>query len=167
MIPLEKLSWGDLSAPTKVRILVSEYVHLGKLGVIEDWVGRRQVRALEEELARRGGIWDLNRDPTGSEHLYIESAALHVDTYFRANKAKLGALRLLQGETSLISPKCSACADANEPHAPQARPTRLTKNRTRPKVYSSSPPHNHLRSSSVIRASETVMLPPAHATTRC
>jgi hypothetical protein len=94
--PLERLSWSDLSAPTKVQILVSEYVHLGKLGVIEDWVRRPQVRALEEELARRGVIWDLNGDPTGSEHLYIESAALHVDTYFRANKAKLGALRLLR-----------------------------------------------------------------------
>ena len=113
MTPLEKLSWSDLSAPTKVQILVSEYVHLGKLGVIEDWVRRPQVRALEEELARRGVIWDLNGDPTGSEHLYIESAALHVDTFFRANKAKLGALRLLQGETPLISLKCSACADAN------------------------------------------------------
>ena len=95
---------------TKVRILVSEYVHLRKLGVIEDWVRRPQVRALEEELARRGVIWDLNGDPTGSEHLYIESAALHVDTYFRANKAKLGALRLLQAQP-LISLKCSACAE--------------------------------------------------------
>jgi hypothetical protein len=108
--PLERLSWSDLSAPTKVQILVSEHVHLGKLGVIEDWVRRPQVRALEEELARRGVIWDLNGDPTGSEHLYIESAALHVDTYFRANKAKLGALRLLQAQP-LISLKCSACAE--------------------------------------------------------
>ena len=108
MNPPEKLSWSRLSTPTKVRILVSEYVHLRKLGVIEDWVRRPQVRALEEELARRGVIWDLNSDPTGSEHLYIESAALHVDTDFRANKAKLGALRLLQGETPL---KCSACAE--------------------------------------------------------
>jgi hypothetical protein len=98
-----KLYWNLLSTPTKVRILVSEYVHSRKLGVIEDWVRKRQVHTLEEELARRGVIWDRNRDPTGSEHLYIESVAVHVDTYFRAKKAKLGALRLLQGEISLPS----------------------------------------------------------------
>jgi hypothetical protein len=65
MNPPEKLSWSQLSMPTKVRILVPEYVHLRKLGVIEDWVRRPQVHALEEELARRGVIWDLNGDPTG------------------------------------------------------------------------------------------------------
>jgi hypothetical protein len=32
MNPPEKLSWSRLSTPTKVRILVSEYVHLRKLG---------------------------------------------------------------------------------------------------------------------------------------
>ena len=126
MNPPEKLSWSRLSTPTKVRILVSEYVHLRKLGVIEDWVRRPQVRALEEELARRGVIWDLNEDPTGSEHLYIESAALHVDTYFRANKAKLGALRLLRERPLSSAPLAPSLAQdvgrsarEAEVHAPQ------------------------------------------------
>ncbi len=98
---MSKRGWRRLGTPTKVRILVSEHVHLGKLGVIEAWVRTRQVHALEASLARRGAIWDRNREVAGSEHLYIESAVLHVDTYFRASKAARGALRLLQGEEAL------------------------------------------------------------------
>jgi hypothetical protein len=96
-----KLYWNQISTATKVQILISEYVHSGKLEVIEEMP---QVHELEDELGKRGVIWDRNFDMMGSEHLYIESAIVHVDTYFRANKAKLGILRL-------FAVKCSAYTD--------------------------------------------------------
>jgi arginine decarboxylase-like protein len=75
-----KLYGNQISSATKVQILISQYLHLGKLEVIEDWVGMRQVHELEEELSKRGVIWDRNCDMMGSEHLYIESAIVNVDT---------------------------------------------------------------------------------------
>ena len=93
-----KLYWKQLHEETKLQILISEYVHLKKLDVIENWVKLHQVRELEEELVKRGVIWDRNCDLQGSEHLYVESAIVHVDTYFRAHNAKLGALRLFSLE---------------------------------------------------------------------
>ena len=89
-----KVYWKQIGEEVKLQILISEYVHLKKLDVIENWVKMHQVRELEEELVKRGVIWDRNRDLLGSEHLYVDSAIVHVDTYFRANKAKLGALQL-------------------------------------------------------------------------
>lgn len=89
-----KVYWKQMSEEVKLQILISEYVHLKKLDVIENWVKMHQVRELEEELVNRGLIWDRNLDLLGSEHLYVESAIVHVDTYFRATNAKLGALQL-------------------------------------------------------------------------
>jgi hypothetical protein len=89
-----KVYWKQIGEEVKLQILISEYVHLKKLDVIESWVKMHQVRELEEELVKRGVIWDRNRDLVGSEHLYVESAIVHVDTFFRANQAKLGALQL-------------------------------------------------------------------------
>jgi hypothetical protein len=89
-----KVYWKQIGEEVKLQILISEYVHLKKLDVIENWVKMHQVRELEEELVKRGVIWDRNRDLLGSEHLYVDSAIVHVDTYFRANQAKLGALQL-------------------------------------------------------------------------
>jgi hypothetical protein len=88
-----KVYWEQIHEEIKLQIVISEYVHLKKLDVIENWVKMHQVRELEGELVKRGVIWDRNRDLLGSEHLYVESAIVHVDTYFRTNKAKLGALQ--------------------------------------------------------------------------
>ncbi len=90
----------------KVNILVSDYTDFGKLDVIEHWVQTRQILELEQELAKRGVVWDRDCDIFGSAHLYIDSAIVHVDAHCRAGKARLGVLRLLSG-------KYAARIDAN------------------------------------------------------
>jgi hypothetical protein len=75
-----KLYWNQINTATEVQILILEYVHLRKLEVIEDWVGMRQVHELQEELTKRDVMWDRNCEMMGSEHLYIESAIVNVDT---------------------------------------------------------------------------------------
>jgi hypothetical protein len=75
-----KLYWNQINTATKVQILILESVHLRKLEVIEDWVGMRQVHELQEELTKRDVMWDRNCEMMGSEHLYIESAIVNVDT---------------------------------------------------------------------------------------
>ena len=100
-----KVYWNHMHATAKVSILVSEHMDLGKLDVIEHRVQARQIHELEQELAKRGVAWDRNWDILGSEHLCIDSAIVHVDTHFRAGKARLGVLRLL-------SVNCAAHMDA-------------------------------------------------------
>jgi hypothetical protein len=100
-----KVYWNHMHTTAKVNILISEYTDFGKLDVIEHWVQTRQILELEQELAKRGVVWDRNWDILGSEHLYIDSAIVHVDTHFRAGKARLGVLRLL-------SVNCAAHMDA-------------------------------------------------------
>jgi hypothetical protein len=90
-----KVYWNQMHTTTKVGILISEYTDLGKLDAIEDWVQTCQVHELEHELAKRGFRWDRNCDILGSEHLYIESAIVHIDTHVRARKVQIGVLRLL------------------------------------------------------------------------
>ncbi len=79
----------------KVEIIISEYTDSSRLDVIEHWVQTRQIHELEQELAKRGVAWDRNCAFLGSEHLYMDSATVHVDTHFRAGEVKRGVLRLL------------------------------------------------------------------------
>jgi hypothetical protein len=101
-----KVYWNHMHTTAKVNILISEYTDFGKLDVIEHWVQTRQILDLEQELAKRGVAWDRDCDISGSEHLYIDSAIVHVNTHFRAGKVRLGVLRLL-------SVKYAAHIDAN------------------------------------------------------
>jgi hypothetical protein len=90
-----KVYWNQMHTTAKVEILVSEYTDSGKLDVVEHWMQTRQIHELEQELAKRGVAWDRNCDILGSEHLYMDSASVHVDTHFRAGKVKRGVSRLL------------------------------------------------------------------------
>ncbi len=81
-----KLYWADLSDTTQVSVWVSEYVHMKKIEEIERLVALCEIDMIEEELCRRGVLWDRNSEFLGSEHLYIESAVYHIDTYARARR---------------------------------------------------------------------------------
>ena len=76
-----KLYWNDLSDTTQVSVWVSEYVHMKKIEEIEKWVALCETHLIEEELFQRGVLWDRNREFLGSEHLYLESAVYHIETY--------------------------------------------------------------------------------------
>ena len=77
-VVLIKLYWKQIHEETKLRILISEYVHLKKLDVLENWVKMHQVRELEEELVKRGVIWDRNCDLLGSQSIFTSSLQLYM-----------------------------------------------------------------------------------------
>ena len=73
-----KVYWEQIHEEIKLQIVISEYVHLKKLDVIENWVKMHQVRELEEELVKRGVIWDRNCDLLGSQSIFTSSLQLYM-----------------------------------------------------------------------------------------
>jgi hypothetical protein len=111
-----KLYWDDLSDITQASVLVSEYVHMRKIEDIEKWVALHEAHMIEDELSRRGVLWDRNHEFLGSEHLYLESAVYHVETYARARKLAFKVIDIMRKRS----------IDRKDLVAPVARPATLS-----------------------------------------
>ncbi len=113
-----KLYWDDLSDTTQVSVWVSEYVHMKKIEEIEKLVALYETDMIEEELCRRGVLWDRNREFLGSEHLYIESAVYHIETYARARRLTFKVIDILRKMSSahkdLIAPVATSAPLSEE-----------------------------------------------------
>jgi len=111
-----KLYWNDLSDTTQVSVLVSEYVHMKKIEEIEKWVALCETHLIEEELFQRGVLWDRNHEFLGSEHLYLESAVYHIETYARARKLTFKVIDMLRKKSSACKNLVAPTANVSRSH---------------------------------------------------
>ena len=111
-----KLYWNDLSDTTQVSVWVSEYVHMKKIEEIEKWVALCETHLIEEELFQRGVLWDRNREFLGSEHLYLESAVYHIETYARARKLTFKLIDILRKKSSVHKDLVAPTANLSTSH---------------------------------------------------
>ena len=93
--------WDELSDTAKVSVWVSEHVHMERIEELERLVALCETDAIETELCRRGVLWDKNHEFRGAEHLYIESAVYHVDTYARARRLTFRLIDMLRKSTEV------------------------------------------------------------------
>ena len=120
-----KLYWDELADTTQVYVLISEYVHLKNIEELERLVLQGATEVIEDKLLQRGVIWDRNHEFMGSEHLYIDSAVYHVETYARARRLSSTVVYLLRNapsaRTRLVAPvSATAPSPAKDPMIPLA-----------------------------------------------
>ena len=120
-----KLYWDELADTTQVYVLISEYVHLKNIEELERLVLQGAAEVIEDKLLQRGVIWDRNHEFMGSEHLYIDSAVYHVQTYARARRLSSKVVYLLRNapsaRTRLVAPvSATAPSPAKDPMIPLA-----------------------------------------------